>query len=61
MEAGTFVLFNGDLSMHRVVPVGVTAKPRMIALPSYYQRPDQISGQRYINHLRSFPADADEQ
>jgi len=61
MEAGTFVFFNGNLSMHRVIPVGVTAKPRMIALLSYDQRPDQVFGQRYINHLRSFPADADEQ
>ena len=61
MDAGTFAFFNGNLSMHRVVPVGVIAKPRMVALPSYDQRPDQVSGQHYINHLRSFPADANEQ
>ena len=55
MEPGTFVFFNGNLSMHRVSPVGKTSKPRVIALLSYDQQPDQVFSQRYITHLRGFP------
>jgi hypothetical protein len=44
-----------------VTPVGVTARPRMIALLSYDQQPNQVFGQRYITHLRGFPADVDKQ
>ena len=61
MDTGTFVFFNGNLSLHRVTPVGVTVRPRMIALLSYDQQPNQVFGQRYITHLRGFPADVDKQ
>ena len=42
IAAGTFVLFKGRRSCHRVAPVGPTARPRMIALFSYDQRPDMV-------------------
>jgi hypothetical protein len=59
LEPGTFVLFNGNLSMHRVRPVGVTRQPRIIALFSYDQTPDQIFPSEYADQLREFPRDAD--
>ncbi len=59
IEPGTFVLFNGDLSLHRVTPVGATGKPRIIALLSYDREPDQMFGQTFINRLRTFPRDID--
>ena len=59
MDPGTFVFFNGNLSLHRVTPVGTTRQPRIIALLCYDQQPDQVFGQRYIEHLRSFPSDLD--
>ncbi|MEQ8369635.1 MAG: hypothetical protein RIE31_09010 [Alphaproteobacteria bacterium] len=58
VEPGTFVFFNGHLSLHRVRPVGRTRKPRIIALFSYDQEPDQVFNQRFIDHLHSFPSDA---
>ena len=42
ISAGTFVLFKGRRSCHRVAPVGCTARPRMIALFSYDERPDMV-------------------
>jgi len=42
MNAGTFVLFNGRRSCHRVTPVEATAKPRIIALLSYDKCPDMV-------------------
>ena len=60
MEPGTFVFFNGKLSMHRVTPVGPTTRTRIIALLSYDQRPDQIFSPAYVDHLRTFPRDLDE-
>ena len=57
MKAGTFALFKGSLSLHHVMPVGVTRQPRIIVLLSYDQRPDQVFGQRYIDHLMQFPSD----
>ena len=47
-SAGTFTFFNGKHSMHRVKPVGKTTKPRLVAIFSYDQRPDQVFGQYYI-------------
>ena len=55
--AGAFVFFNGNRSLHRVSTVGKTHQPRMIALLSYDQRPDQTFSQSYIDRLRSFPTD----
>jgi hypothetical protein len=57
MAPGTFVLFNGKLSIHRVSPFGPTARPRIIALLSYDQRPDQVFSPSYIERLRQFPRD----
>ena len=59
MEPGTFVLFNGHLSMHRVTTVGETTQPRMIALLSYDKTPDQVFSPWYVEHVREFPTDAD--
>ncbi len=58
--AGTFTFFNGKHSMHRVKPVGVTARPRMVAIFSYDQRPDQVFGQYYIEMLHTLPQGAPE-
>ena len=42
IAAGTFLLFRGRRSLHRVAPVGRTAKPRLIALFSYDRRPGMV-------------------
>ena len=55
LEAGTFTLFNGRFSMHRVRPVGSTKQPRIVAIFSYDERPDMVFSQDYIDMLRSFP------
>lgn len=55
MAPGTFVFFNGKLSLHRVRPVGRTAKPRVIGLLSYDRRPDYVSEQPYIKYLSTLP------
>ncbi len=58
--AGTFTFFNGKHSMHRVKPVGPTSKPRLVAIFSYDQRPDQVFGQYYIEMLHTLPQGAPE-
>jgi len=55
LEAGTFTLFNGRRSMHRVRQSGPTAKPRVVAIFCYDRRPDQVFSQNYIDLVRSFP------
>ena len=55
LEAGTFTLFNGRFSMHRVCPVGPTKQPRIVAIFSYDERPDMVFSQDYIDMLQSFP------
>lgn len=57
---GTFTFFNGKNSMHRVKPVGPTTKPRIVAIFSYDQRPDQVFGQYYIEMLHTLPQGAPE-
>ena len=42
MKPGTFVLFNGRRSCHRVTLVEATSKPRLIALLSYGKRPGMV-------------------
>lgn len=42
MPPGTFVLFNGRRSCHRVTPVGATQRPRTIAIFSYDERPGMV-------------------
>lgn len=42
MAPGTFVLFKGRRSCHRVTPVSSSAPPRLIALLSYDERPGQV-------------------
>jgi hypothetical protein len=61
VEPGTFVLFNGKLSMHRVTPVGKTRQPRIVALLSYDERPDFVDDPTYVDHMRRFPTDADQE
>lgn len=55
ISPGDFVLFNGRRSIHRVAPVGPTRHPRIMAIFSYDQRPDQVFSQTYIDYVRSFP------
>ena len=55
LEPGTFVLFNGKLSLHRVREVGVTRHPRIVALLSYDQRPDCVPGQALVDYLKTLP------
>lgn len=57
---GTFTFFNGRNSMHRVKPVGATTKPRIVAIFSYDQRPDQVFGVSYIRMLHELPQGAPE-
>ena len=59
LQPGTFVLFKGNLSLHRVRPVGTTRQPRLMALLSYDRKPDQRFGERYIDSLRNYPRLAD--
>lgn len=42
MPRGTFVLFNGRRSCHRVTPVGPTRRPRTIAIFSYDEQPGMV-------------------
>lgn len=55
IKPGTFVLFNGELSLHRVRAVGQTSKPRMIALFSYDYTPDQVFPVSYCEQLQEYP------
>ena len=52
---GTFTLFKGDLSLHRVSEIEGRRR-RIIALFSYDRRPDQVFSQSYIETLRSVRA-----
>ena len=42
MEAGTFVLFRGRRSCHRVTPIPQTTQPRLNILYSYDERPGMV-------------------
>lgn len=55
---GTFTFFNGRNSMHRVKPVGATTQPRIVAIFSYDQRPDQVFGDYYIKMIHTLPQGA---
>jgi hypothetical protein len=55
LEPGTFILFNGNLSLHRVTPVGKTTKPRMILLFSYDRSPNFVVADRGLTRLRTLP------
>ena len=55
LEPGTFTIFNGRHSMHRVRPVGSTRQPRIVSIFSFDQRPDHFFAQSYIDKLRRFP------
>ena len=48
---GTFVLFKGRRSCHRVTSVGRTSKPRMIALLSYDEQPGMVFPQTTVKDL----------
>ena len=54
LTSGTFALFEGDQSIHRVRPVGKTRAPRVIALLSYDRRPDQIYPQAEVDRIRGY-------
>ena len=55
---GSLTVFNGRNSMHRVKPVGRTEKPRIVAIFSYDQRPDQVFGNYYIKMIHQLPKGA---
>jgi hypothetical protein len=46
---GTFVLFKGRRTCHRVTEVGETTKPRLIALFSYNEKPGMIFPKTIVN------------
>jgi len=46
---GTFVLFKGRRTCHRVTKVGETTKPRLIALFSYNEEPGMIFPESTVN------------
>ncbi len=50
--AGTFTLFRGDESIHRVTEIGAGSKPRMIAVFSYDCAPNMVFPQEYIDQIR---------
>jgi hypothetical protein len=52
---GTFTLFKGDLSLHRVRPVGETARKRLVALFSYHHAPGQVFSPDYVASLKQRP------
>ena len=56
LEPGTMTLFKGDLSLHRVRPVGETARPRIIAVFSYDEQPGHVFPQAYIDEVRGMTA-----
>lgn len=51
MAPGTFVLFKGRRSCHRVTPVGPTDRPRLIALFSYDERPGMVFPEATVRDL----------
>ena len=53
ISAGTFTLFKGDLSLHRVAPVAGDRR-RIIALFSYDREPGQVFPQYYIEELHGY-------
>ena len=53
LTPGTFVLFKGRRSMHRVSPVGKTTKPRMIVLYSYDEKPGMVFTQASCNRMKN--------
>ncbi|MEQ8369986.1 MAG: hypothetical protein RIC83_04890 [Alphaproteobacteria bacterium] len=54
-EPGTFVFFNGNLSLHRVAPVGRTTKPRMVLIFSYDRTPNYVFGDRVAERFAAMP------
>lgn len=52
MPPGTFILFKGRRSVHRVSPVGKTRRPRMIALFSYDRQPGMTFTRKSQDKLR---------
>ena len=51
MSAGTFVLFKGRRSCHRVTPVDATDKPRLIALLSYDEREGMVFSEANVQSV----------
>jgi hypothetical protein len=58
LAPGTLTLFKGDLSLHRVRPVGETSRPRIIVVFSYDEQPGHVFPQGYIDEVRGFAASA---
>ncbi|MCZ6779256.1 MAG: hypothetical protein O7F16_09855 [Acidobacteria bacterium] len=52
IREGTFTLFKGDLSLHRVREIRGN-RPRIIALFCYDQRPDKVFDPVYVQQVRS--------
>ena len=53
MAPGTFILFKGRRSCRRVTPVGSTARPRLIALLSYDERPGQVFSAALVHDAKN--------
>jgi len=52
MAPGTFTLFRGHRSLHRVTPVGRTVRPRLIALMGYDQHPGMVYPESTIRDFK---------
>ena len=53
MTPGTLTLFRGHRSLHRVTPVGRTARPRLIGLFGYDQNPGMVYPESTVNDFRN--------
>jgi len=57
MAPGTFTLFRGHRSLHRVTPVGNTTRARLIVLFGYDQNPGMVYPESTVNDFRNPSSD----
>ncbi len=57
MAPGTFTLFRGHRSLHRVTPVGHTTRDRLIVLFGYDQNPGMVYPESTVNDFRNPSSD----
>ena len=57
MTPGTFTIFRGHRSLHRVTPVGHTTPARLIVLFGYDQNPGMIYPESTVNDFRNPSSD----
>ena len=57
MAPGTFTIFRGHRSLHRVTPVGPTTRARLIVLFGYDQNPGMVYPESTVNDFRNPSSD----